>query len=129
MSAEERFIGNDDDAIVLAARCHELCKYDLFTVPSLYLCIVCLSLVLETCKDRKSSKNHYGSDPYAYSSLVLHFFQLLFHLRISSSFVNLLSTLGLPLFITMLSSILTPNFFSMYIPGSTVTAIFALSSS
>ena len=96
-------------------------KYDLFVV---------LSLVLETCKDHKSNKNHYDSDPYAlFKSSAALFAVIIFHLRTSRSFVNLLSTLGLPLFIIMLSSILTPNFFSMYIPGSTVTDIFALSSS
>lgn len=49
--------------------------------------------------------------------------------RTRRSFVNLLSTCGLPSFIIMLSSILTPNLFSMYIPGSIVTTMFDLSSS
>ena len=93
-------------------------------VQRIFLLLIVISS--ETSKVHQDSKSHNDSDLHA---LFKSCYPFLFHLRIRRSLVNLLSTRGLPLFTIMLSSILTPNLFSIYIPGSTVTAIFALSSS
>src|SRR6266511_3491669 len=70
-------------------------------------------------KDRQGEKDRNEPDPHHCSIAALALFTfLLFHPRTRRSFVNLFNTSGLPLFMIMLSSILTPNLFSIYMPGS-----------